>query len=146
MAEPKSLDPFVLVREIVSRLEKGINQVANPLMKSDGFSKRANQLTSAAMVAKKLAQDLTQRYFEALNVPSRSDVVALGDRLQALEDRMMNMQATLDRMSGGAASRPALSAPARTRKPPAPVIDVVAAPVTKRASSRSPARTRKPRP
>lgn len=137
MAEPKSLDPFALVRDLVSRLEKGFNEVANPIMKSDGFSKGANTAMSAAMVAKKLAQDLTQRYFEALNIPSRSDIVALTDRLQALEDRMINMQSTLDRLAGGG-NRPALPAPSRTRKPPAPVIEVAAAPAARR--------TRKPKP
>jgi hypothetical protein len=138
MKEPSSLDPFVLVRELVARLEKGINQVATPLMKSDGFAKNANKAVSAALVAKKLAQDLTQRYFEALNVPSRSDIIALGDRLQALEDRVVDMQGTLDRLAGGAASRPALSAPSRTRKPPAPVIDVVAQPARKRTRRAKP--------
>ena len=137
MAEPKSLDPFALVRDLVSRIEKGINEVANPIMKSDGFSQGANKVMSAAMVAKKLAQDLTQRYFEALNIPSRSDIVALTDRLQALEDRMINMQTTLDRLAGGG-NRPALPAPSRTRKPPASVVEVTAAPAARR--------TRKPKP
>lgn len=136
MAEPGSLDPFVLVRDLVSRLEKGINEFANPVMRSDGFSKNANKAMSAAMVAKKLAQDLTQRYFEALNIPSRSDIMALTERLQSLEDRMIGMQGTLDRMAGGAAHKPALPAPARTRRPPEPpepVIAVVTAPARKRA-------------
>ena len=140
MAEPTSLDPFALVRDLVSQLEKGVNEFASPLMKSDGFSQGANKVMSAAMVAKKLAQELTQRYFEALNIPSRSDMMALGDRLQAIEDRLINMQSTLDRLAGGA-SRPALAAPApaRTRKPPAPVpapapvVEIVAAPARKRA-------------
>ena len=142
MAETRSLDPFVLVRDLVSRLEKSINAFANPVMQSDGFSNGANKAMSAAMVAKKLAQDLTQRYFEALNIPSRSDIMALADRLQSLEDRMIGMQATLDRIAGGAARRPSLPAPARTRKPPAPVLEVVVAPALKRP----PARTRKPKP
>ena len=138
MAEPTSLDPFSLVRGLVSQLEKGFNEFANPLMKSDGFSQGANKAMSTAMVAKKLAQELTQRYFEALNVPSRSDVIALGDRLQALEDRLITMQSTLDRLAGGAASRPALASPARTRKPPEPVVEVVAAPARKRTRKAKP--------
>ena len=140
MAAEPSLDPFALVRDLVAKIEKGINESANPLLKSGEFSRVANKVMSAAMVAKKLAQELTQRYFEALNIPSRSDMMALGDRLQAIEDRLINMQSTLDRLAGGA-SRPALAAPApaRTRKPPAPVpvpapvVEIVAAPARKRA-------------
>ena len=61
-AEP-SLDPFALVRDLVAKIEKGINESANPLLKSGEFSRVANKVMSAATVAKKLAQDLTQRYF-----------------------------------------------------------------------------------
>ena len=142
MTESASLDPFALVRDLVSRLEKSINARANPLMRTDAFARNANRAVSAAMVAKKLAKDLTQRYFEVLNVPSRSDVLALGDRVQGLEDRLIDIQATLDRLAGGAVRRHALAAPARTRKPPVPVIEVVAKPARKR----QPARTRKPTP
>jgi hypothetical protein len=127
MAEPTSLDPFALVRDLVSQLEKGVNEFANPLMKSEGFAKGANRAMSAAMTAKKLAQELSQRYFEALNIPSRRDILALIDRMQVLEDHMINMQSTLDRLAGGA-NRSALPAPARTRKPPAPVVEVAATP------------------
>ena len=141
MTTPKSLDPFALVRDVVSQLEKAINERAGPLMKSDGFASGANKVMSAAMVAKKLAQDLTQRYFEALNIPSRTDIIALTDRLQVLEDRMIGIQATLDHMAG-ARARAALPAPSRTRKPPEPVIEVAATPVAKVA----PKRTRKPKP
>ena len=137
-----TLDPFALVRDLVAKIEKGINESANPLLKSGEFSRVANKVMSAATVAKKLAQDLTQRYFEALNVPSRTDIVALNDRLQSLEDRMIVIQATLDQM-GAPARRAALPAPSRTRKPP-PSLDTVAMvppPVAK--SIAKPARTRR---
>ena len=142
MAAEPSLDPFALVRDLVAKIEKGINESANPLLKSGEFSRVANKVMSAATVAKKLAQDLTQRYFEALNVPSRTDIVALNDRLQSLEDRMIVIQATLDQM-GAPARRAALPAPSRTRKPP-PSIDavpMVPPPVAK--SIAKPARTRR---
>ena len=167
MPEPKSLDPFALFRDLVSKLEKGVNERAGPVLKSDEFASAANKLMSAAMVAKKLAQDLTQRYFEALNIPSRSDIVTLTDRLQVLEDRMIGIQATLDQMAGVKA-RAALPAPARTRKPPAAVIEMAASPTSapapaparakaparsrapasapKRLPARAPARTRQPKP
>jgi hypothetical protein len=143
MAAEPSLDPFALVRDLVAKIEKGINESANPLLKSGEFSRVANKVMSAATVAKKLAQDLTQRYFEALNVPSRTDIVALGDRLQALEDRMIVIQATLDQM-GAPARRAALPAPSRTRKPP-PSIDaaVMVPPPVVAKSAAKPARTRR---
>jgi len=138
MAADRTLDPFALLSSLVAKIEKGINENAGPILKSGEFSNVANKLMSGAMVAKKLAQDLTQRYFEALNVPSRTDLLALNDRLQALEDRMIVIQATLDRM-GAPPRRAALAAPSRTRKPPAPL----PAPAGEAAIT-APARTRKP--
>lgn len=126
MAEPLSLDPFVRMRDLLSQLEKGVNAVAIPLLKSEAFAQGAKQAMSSAMVAKKLVQDPTQRAFEALNIPTRTDLSALADRLQAIEDRLLGMQETLDRLAGGS-GRPVLPAPARTRKPPQPVIEVAAA-------------------
>jgi hypothetical protein len=137
MAEPTLLDPFALMRDLVSQLEKGVNDLANPLMKTEGFAKGANNAMSAAMVATKLARELSQRYFEALNMPSRTDFLALADRLQSIEDRMINMQATLDELAGGG-NRSALPAPARTRKPPAPIVDVAPAHAPKRPRKRKP--------
>jgi hypothetical protein len=142
MTEPKLPDPFALVRDLLSQLEKGVNEYAGPVMKSAGFARGTNSAMAAAMTAKKLAQELSQRYFEALNIPSRSDFLALMDRMQVLEDRMINMQGTLDRLAGGA-NRPALPAPARTRKPPAPVVEAAATPV--RAPAPAPRRARRSR-
>ncbi len=68
-------------------------------------------------------------------MPSRTDFLALADRLQSIEDRMINMQATLDGLAGGA-NRSALPAPARTRKPPAPIVDVAPAHAPKRPRKR----------
>jgi hypothetical protein len=146
MAAPASLDPFSLVRDVVSQVEKFVNEHAGPVMKSDGFASGANKLMSVAMVAKKLAQDLTQRYLEALNVPSRRDVITLGDRLQALEDRMIGMQSSLDHLSGRSL-RSARPTPSRTRKPPS-AIEVVAPAASRPAPpiKAAPRRTRKPKP
>jgi hypothetical protein len=134
MAEPNLPDPFALFRDWMSQMEKGVNQYAGPVMKTEGFARDANSMMAAQMTAKKLAEELSQRYFEAFNIPSRSDILALTDRMQMLEDRMIAIQSSLDRLAGGP-SRSALPAPARTRKPPAPVVEVAPtpAPTPKRA-------------
>jgi len=119
MSEPRSLDPFALMRDLLSKFEQGANEYGTPLLKSQGFVMGANKAMSSMMVAKKQAQDLRQRGFEVLDVPSRTDVLALADRLQAIEDRLIGMQATLDRLAGGG-GRPVGQAPSRMRQPPQP--------------------------
>ena len=117
MAAQPSLDPFVLIRKLVGTLEKKLNDTARPIMGSEDFSRAANQVMSGIAVLRKLLQELSRRYFESLNIPSRADVVALSDKLQDLEDRIIGIQATLDQMQG-ATRKTALPGPSRTKKPP----------------------------
>jgi hypothetical protein len=133
VATEPSPDPFAPWRELVTMLEKAVNETANPVLKSGEFSLAANRLISGAVAAKKLAQDLTQRYFEALNVPSRNDILALTDRLQALDDRMIGIQSTLDQIAAPARRASLPPPPTRTRKPPASVSEAIPASIPARA-------------
>jgi hypothetical protein len=68
-----------------------------------------------------LSRQIQDGLLGALNLPSRSDLLQLGERLQALEDRIIELSADMavrksDRSI--AAPRPALPAPPRTKKPP----------------------------
>ena len=119
MAEPLSFDPFTLWRDLVSQMEKGANDFAATGMKSDEFASAMNQALSASVAGKALKQAMLGRYFEALNLPTRSDIEALSGRLQAVEDRLIGLQTTLDRLAGVQAPALAGAMPPRTRKPPA---------------------------
>ncbi len=147
MAQPPTLDPFALWRDLVSQMEKGVNEFADPAMKSDEFAKVANKVVGATVAGKALKREMMNRYFGALNLPTRSDIEAISDRLQAIEDRLIGMSATLDRLAGvtpRAGTGLAVPMPARTKKPPA--VQPAPAPAPPPAASASPARkTRKAR-
>ena len=67
-------------------------------------------------------------FFRGLEGEAKAAQLALLDaRLQVIEDRMVEMQLTLDRLAGGG-SKPVLPAPPRTRKPPPSVVEVPAPP------------------
>jgi hypothetical protein len=62
------------------------------------------------------------RYLQLVNVPTRSDVLSLGERITALEDRLIRIEGLLQKASAATASKaetpaPAASRPPRTRKP-----------------------------
>jgi len=121
MAEPPSLlDPFGIWRELASQLAKGLEQLAVRGVRSDAFSRAMNKALGASLVTSRVRKELLDRLLEALNLPSRSDIESLGDRLQSIEDRIFAMSAAIDRL-GGAASPASpglvLSEPTRTRKP-----------------------------
>ena len=129
MADPALIDPFALWRDFTSQLEKRANELANQATESDQFTGMMNKAMSASLVAKKTTNDLTNRYLSAMNLPSRADIDALGERLQMIEERLIGMSAVLDRLAGpkatAAAGLPTVG-PSRTRKPPS---EVPAAPV-----------------
>ncbi len=121
MADPASIDPFALWRDFTSQLEKRANELANQATESDQFTGVMNKAMSASLVAKKTANEMTNRYLSAMNLPSRADIDALGERLRMIEERLIGMSAVLDRLAGpkvaGAAGLPTIG-PSRTRKPP----------------------------
>jgi hypothetical protein len=63
------------------------------------------------------------RWFSAMNLPTRTDVLSLANRLADIEDRLGGIEQGLSKLAPKAASAPkpatAAARPARTRKPPA---------------------------
>ena len=122
MADPSPLDPLALWRDMVSQFEKGANQLTNQATRSDQFTQGMGKAMSATLAAKKISDEVSTRYLTALNLPSRADIEALGERLLAIEDRLIAMSAAIEQLAGvkistSPAAPPA--APRRTRKPPA---------------------------
>ena len=121
MAEPSPLDPFALWRDMVSQFEKGANQFTNEATKSDQFTQGMGKAMSATLAAKKISDELSTRYLTALNLPSRGDIEALGERLLAIEDRLIAMSSAMEQLAGVKGSVNAakvMAAPRRTKKPP----------------------------
>jgi len=129
MSQPSLLDPFALWRDLVSKVEKGVNEAAGPSLGSDEFVAAMNQALSASVAGTALKREMMNRYLRTMNLPTRSDVEALGDRLHAIEDRLIGMSATLDRLAGvrPGGSELATVAPPRTKRPPAPTPDAALA-------------------
>lgn len=114
-------DPFALMRGLASQLEKGLDSLANRGVRSERLAQAAHKALSAQLMAKNVRIQLQNRVLEALNLPSRSDVLALAERLQAIEDRVIALSASLDRAGGErlpARGVLPLPAPPRTRRPP----------------------------
>ena len=121
MAEPSSLDPFSIWRDLVSEVEKNTNRLVTEATKSDEFNQGMGKAMTASLFAKKASDELAMRYLTAMNMPSRGDIEALGERLLAIEDRLIAMSAAIEQFSGVRVSTGAalpIAAPKRTRKPP----------------------------
>ena len=135
MTKASPLDPLALWRSLVSQTEKDVNEVAFPTMKSGEFAKLANIVLGASLTGKGLKREMLDRYFRSLNLPTRSDMETLANRLQVIEDHLIGMSATLDRIAG-AKSRgnggygQAAGGPSRTKRPPPTGKEVATAPAS----------------
>lgn len=124
MAEPSPLDPFALWRDMVSQFEKGANRLTNETTRSDQFTQGMGKAMSATLAAKKISDEISTRYLTALNLPTRGDIEALGERLLSIEDRLIAMSAAIEQLAGvkiSTTSAAPTTSPRRTRKPPGEV-------------------------
>jgi len=118
----QSNDPADVWRTLLGEMEKGFNNFANQAMGSQEFSRLMNQAGGASFGAQKQLGDLMERYLSHMNLPSRAQLVNMGERLQAIEGQLNEIKAMLSRggadsqaPSGGLAPPPK---PPRTRLPP----------------------------
>lgn len=112
MAETPWTDPVALWRDMLDKMERQFNEAGNKVMGEEKFSAAMNKASVAPLAMQKAIADGMAKYLATLNLPSRDDIVALGERLGAVEQE-------LRRLSSALAPEPVKVAdsPPRTRKP-----------------------------
>jgi hypothetical protein len=117
MAEPTNLDPFGLWRDMLGQWERGVNSVANQAMGSDEFSRAVHQITTVSLRMQQTMGEVLGKTLQTLNLPTRSDILALNERIGRIEDSLARLEA-----AAVPAETPTQAAPRppRTRQPPAP--------------------------
>jgi SMC interacting uncharacterized protein involved in chromosome segregation len=117
----KSNDPVALWQNMIGEMEKGFNAFANQAMASPEFSKVVNQVGGATAGAQKQLSELMEKYLLSMNLPSRSQMVGMAERLQSIEGQLGEIRAMLHQMQGAAAGSGGYSQtprPPRTKRPP----------------------------
>jgi hypothetical protein len=117
MPDRASADPLAVWRNMVSQWEKSVNEVANKNMATDQFSGSMNQVMNASLQAQAALGEVMAKYLAGLNLPSRADLLALGEQLGAIESRLATIAVLLER---NGAVEPAVKTPKRTKRPPKP--------------------------
>jgi SMC interacting uncharacterized protein involved in chromosome segregation len=118
----KSNDPVALWQNMIGEMEKGFNAFANQAMASPEFSKVVNQVGGATAGAQKQLGELMEKYLVSMNLPSRSQMVGMAERLQSIEGQLNEIKAMLHRMQGASAGAAGgfsqAPRPPRTKRPP----------------------------
>jgi SMC interacting uncharacterized protein involved in chromosome segregation len=118
MAEQQSSpDPAAAFRELVSQWEKGINEFASRTMNSEEFSRAMNKATATSTTMQQQLAELIGRYLTTLNLPSRTEMVNIGERLQVIETSLHRISTQLEKLTGPIAGGQA-GGPPRTKRPP----------------------------
>ncbi len=115
-------DPFQLWRDWVANSERQWNSFLNNAMATDEFSAVLGRGMDVYLAMQKNLNEVMGRYFTALNVPSRSDVLTLGDRLAAVEEKLAGLEVSINRLVAAQGSAPAANSisapkPPRTKQP-----------------------------
>jgi len=118
----KGNDPVALWQNMIGEMEKGFNAFANQAMASPQFSQVVNQVGGATAGAQKQLSELMEKYLLTMNLPSRSQMIGMAERLQSIEGQLGEIKVMLHQMQGAAASAPGGSPqvpkPPRTKRPP----------------------------
>ena len=120
MNNPAFPDIGNLWRDLLRQWEDAGNALGTDAMKSPEFSKLMNQANSSSAALQRAFADLSAKYLAAMNLPTASDVKAIGEKVNALEGRIEEIQLMLAEGRPQGASGQGYVKPTRNRQPPAP--------------------------
>lgn len=131
---PRGWDPLQGLRDLLDQGERTLNETLAERSASERRNAVRGWISNLLLDAQRLNWDLWGRWFQTINVPTRTDVIRLGkvlaqleQRLTQLESGLRNIERKLGADAAPPAAKPAQSAhasadrprPARTRRPPA---------------------------
>ncbi len=128
--EKDKLNPMAVWREWFVKSEKAWSQALTEMMGDEKFSKGMGRYMQEALHSHRMFSEAMSQYLANLNLPSRSDVLDVSDRLGQIEDILAAIQVELRQQriqlartssitppeTEGETTGPAK--PARTRRPP----------------------------
>jgi predicted ribosome quality control (RQC) complex YloA/Tae2 family protein len=88
MTSSSNLDPFEMWRQVVNKLEGGINSIANRSMNSEQFTRTLQQFSQISTGMQQTFDKVLDGYFRALRLPSQNDIADITNRLQRLENKL----------------------------------------------------------
>jgi polyhydroxyalkanoic acid synthase PhaR subunit len=123
VAEQKNpaFDPFAAWRDWLDQAERQLNSFFNQVMGTEQYARALGQFNDLSLNLQKNMGEAMSRYFASLNLPTREDLAALGQRLNAIEQRLADFERSYPSTAlpgSRAVSGVATQRPPRTRKPP----------------------------
>ena len=144
-----AVNPLAMWRDWIVKSEAQWSQGLSDLMKDERLSGPLGRQVDELRMMQRQFAEVAQASLAAANLPSRSDLEALDERMGRLEDGLAQVAAAVSRLQQALEARQAVApaVPSRTRKP-APAVPAAAegAQPATRNSSASSSRRSTPRP
>ena len=128
MADKRPPDPAENFRNLVNEWERGFDAMANRFMGTEEFSKSMNQLQDLQLTMQKRFNEAMAEQLSNFNIPSRDDILQLGEAVHALDKRVARVESLLAKQAAkkkGKKKKAAAgeagstrSGPPRTKQPP----------------------------
>jgi hypothetical protein len=109
-------NPLDAWRQFITDSERQWNAFFKEVLGTDQFSNGMNAWVEASLTVQRMVADQLERLYATFNIPTHSDLVDLGERMKAIEDALVAIQAQ-GGVKRSAKRAPARPKPARTRKP-----------------------------
>ncbi len=118
----QAANPLDTWRQFITDSERQWNGFFKEVLGTEGFSSSMNAAVEASLTLQRLVADNLERYYTTFNIPTHNDLVALGERMKAIEESLARLESALAQSNPKLAAviRPAARRkPARTKRPAA---------------------------
>ena len=116
MANETPKDPSAIFHEWVTQWERNFDSFANKVMGTEGFSQAMNETQKAQLKMQGMFTQFMTEQLASMNMPTRDDVLRLGEAITAVDRRLERIEEKLALDSKKKSSK---KKPARTKKPAA---------------------------
>ena len=123
-ASNSELDPLRIWREWYQKSEKQWSEGLTQLLGNDRIAKSTGKYAQEAVQLQRMFAELMAQSLATLNLPARSDILALSERMGQLEDAMAGVQVEVRQLRRTLTERDLVKAdttlkrPKRTKQPP----------------------------
>jgi hypothetical protein len=118
----KQPDPAEVFRNLVTEWERGFDAMANKIMGTEEFSRSMNQVQDLQLNMQKRFNEAMAEQLSTFNVPSRDDILRLGESIRGLDKRLSKIEMLLAKQSKkggkGKKGKKKHGGPPRTKQPP----------------------------
>ena len=115
MSQKPAFDPAAVWQKMISRWEQEVNDWSGKLTQNEQFGKVMSQATKMQIMAQRSFNDHMEKLLKSLNLPSKTEIEEISERLDRIEEVLERLTLTL-----GHAQENPVAAPKRPRKPAAP--------------------------